>query len=336
METEVSDFEPPIDDPTPDDPRTPWAKAKVAWLVAIPVVLVAIVATLFALQEDPDTAPPATTTTTVEETTTTTEAPTTTSTTVPPTTGTTQPPVAGQPGPSNTGPLDSCNETISSSVAASRLVAGNVSDVCINGQITLTSAMNGHKLSNFTLNASRANYGVRADGSGLLNITFEDGKIYNMVSTGIYGSGWTARRLEVTESGADAFKPRNNTRIEASWGHHNGTTVGSHADFVQFDGPDGLTTSNVTIIGNFCDMPASQRNEVSPITGTNYNTNACIQINDLITLVNVRSESNWMVGGNFTLNCDPPGENQIVFVDNTYLSGSAFGVGTGGRCAAEG
>lgn len=329
----MSDFEPPIDDPNPDDPRSPWAKAKVAWLVAIPVVIVALLATLFALQEDPDTDPPPATGTTVEETTTTTAEATTTTTVAETTTTTAAPPPSGQPGPSNTGPLDSCNETISSSTAASRLSAGNVSDVCITGQLTLTSAMNGHKLSNFTLNANRGPYGVRADASGLSGITFEDGKVYNMTSTGIYGSGWTARRLEVTESGADAFKPRNNTRIEASWGHHNGTEAGSHADFVQFDGPDNSTISNVAIVGNFCDQPASQRNEISPITGTMYNTNACIQINDLINLVNVRATDNWMVGGNYTLNCDPPGENQIVLERNTYLPGAAYGDATG--CVAR-
>ena len=240
---------------------------------------------------------------------------------------------SGRPGPDNTGPLNSCNRTISSTVAANELKVGNVSDVCINGPLTLTSAMNGHKLSNFTLNGGGSAYGVRADASGLLGITFEDGKIYNMKSTGIYGGGWTARRLEVTESGGDAFKPRNNTRIEASWGHHNGATPGSHADFVQFDGPDGMTTSNVTIVGNYCEQPASQRNETSPIWGTKYNTNACIQINDLITLVNVRATDNWMVGGNFTLNCDPPGENQIVLSGNTYLPGSTYGNATG--CPAK-
>lgn len=233
--------------------------------------------------------------------------------------------IPGRPGPDNTGPLNSCNRTITSTVAANELKVGNVSDVCINGQLTLTTAMNGHKLSNFTLNAGRGSYGVRADAAGLLGITFEDGKLYNMASTGIYGRGWTARRLEVTESGADAFKPRDNTRIEASWGHHNGAAPGSHADFIQFDGPQGSTISNVAIVGNYCDQPASQRNETSPLWGSPYNTNACIQLNGEINLRNAQATGNWMVGGNYTLNCGSPGKDQIVLSGNTYLPGAQYG-----------
>lgn len=162
----------------------------------------------------------------------------------------------------------------------------------------------------FVLDGGQAPYGIRTV-NGQTGVKVEDGEVFDVASTGGYGSGTTYQRIDVHDSGGDGFKPRSGTVIASSWCHDIGTAVDAHADCVQFDGPDGSTISDVAVIGNNFDLNVDTL--VAP-----YKANAAVQVNGAITMTNITVAYNWLVGGNFTLNCS----NSDINVDD-----NVFGVG---------
>ena len=125
-------------------------------------------------------------------------------------------------------------------------------------------------------NVTIRNFVIRSGGFYGINIRsgkghlFEDGLIHGPRSSGVLGSDFTARRLEVTHVGGDAFKPRRNFVIENSWMHRLGYNEGAHADGVQMVGSD---EGNGIIRNNYFDMLNDQK---IPDEDRNYANSQCI------------------------------------------------------------
>jgi len=190
-----------------------------------------------------------------------------------------------KPGPTNTGPTNSSELAPSGSITITQDGAV-VENVAVNGIVRIQA--NNVTIRNFRINGGGASYGIQAT-YGYSGGIIEDGEVYNVNSAGIYGGGFTARRLNVHESGGDAVKPTSNVVFETSWLHNLGTNDGAHADGFQSVGG-----SNYTFRGNNCDMPVT---DPPP-----YKSNACfiIQTNNS-PIDNVLIENNWLNGGNFTV-----------------------------------
>lgn len=287
--------------------------------MAIPAVLVALAATLVALQGDERPADPPTTTTT--EATTTSSSSTSTA---PPVTGTTSTTVspAGRPGPDSTGPATPTTQLrrITAAQLSTELARGDVDGVWVTGQLTAKPAHNGRALSDFVIDAGGASYGVRST-DGASGLKLSAGLIRNTASTSIYGGGWSGSQLELTASGGDCVKPTSNVVLERSWCHGIGTAPGSHADFVQFQIVAG--SSNVRVDGNFCDLG------VSTLRGSEK-ANACVQLNEQVAkLTGVSFTRNWFTGGNFTVNCSGPAAGSLMGSGTVWGDDTRYGRNTG-------
>ena len=190
-----------------------------------------------------------------------------------------------KPGPTNTGPTNSSALTPSGSITITQDGAV-VENVDISGIVRIQA--NNVTIRNFRINGGGASYGIQAT-YGYSGSIIEDGEIYNINSAGIYGGGFTARRLNIHESGGDAVKPTSNVVFETSWLHHLGTNDGAHADGFQSVGGN-----NYIFRYNNCDMPVT---DPPP-----YKSNACfiIQTNNS-PIDDVLIENNWLNGGNFTV-----------------------------------
>lgn len=126
---------------------------------------------------------------------------------------------------------------------------------------------------------------------GYTGLLVEDCELRNMGSAGIYGSNFTARRLNIHDSDGDGLKPSANCLVESCWIHHLGKGDGAHADGVQTHGGGG---SNFTYRYNNFDMPVT---DPAP-----YKSNAAFMLEpDGGELHNVLIEYNWMNGGNYTV-----------------------------------
>lgn len=190
-----------------------------------------------------------------------------------------------KPGPHNTGPSDpTLLETIGPmTVTKDGTVIENVR---IDGSLVIRA--NNVTVRNFVIDGRGARYGIRCS-YGHQNLLIEDGEIFNVASACIYGGGFTARRLNLHESGGDGLKTRGNTVVESCWIHHLGKAPGAHADCNQ-------TRSGQSFVfrGNFFDLPIDIR---AP-----YKSNACLIIQTgLGPIDDVLIENNWLTGGNFTI-----------------------------------
>jgi hypothetical protein len=116
----------------------------------------------------------------------------------------------------------------------------------------------------------------------------EDGEIYGAKGDGVYGLGYTARRLNVHHNGGDGLKHQGNGAVENCWVHHLGTEVGSHADGVQI-----MSGSGIVIRGNYFDMPINQ-------AGSDSNSAVFIRT-AFGPIDNIIIDANWMNGGNYTV-----------------------------------
>lgn len=127
-------------------------------------------------------------------------------------------------------------------------------------------------------------FGIRAD-FGAKNLVIEDGEITDAQSAGVYGSNFTARRLNIHNMGNDAYKPFRNVVIEAGYAHHLGYISDSHADGVQM-----VVGGKVVARGNNFDMnvytqPGFHNSQVFIIQPQNG------PIDDVLI------EKNWINGG---------------------------------------
>jgi len=133
---------------------------------------------------------------------------------------------------------------------------------------------------------------------------FEDGLIHGPRSSGVLGSDFTARRLEVTHVGGDAFNPRRNFVIENSWMHRLGYNEDAHADGIQMVGGD---EGNGIIRNNYFDMVNDQK---IPGEDRNYANSQCIIIQtNNGSIDNVLIDGNWFNGAGFQVLVNERNEN---------------------------
>lgn len=191
-----------------------------------------------------------------------------------------------KPGPNNTGPSDPGALTTVGSMTVTE--AGTViENVHIQGTLSIKAP--NVTVRNFIVDGGgNVPYGIRAtdDHSGLL---MEDGEILNITSSGLYGGDFTARRLNIHDSGGDAIKATKNVLVESCWIHHLGTNPGAHAD-----GDQTRYGSNFVFRYNNIDMPYN--------VGPPYKSNAAFIVQTGAGPVdNFLVEENWLNGGNYTV-----------------------------------
>ena len=139
-------------------------------------------------------------------------------------------------------------------------------------------------------------------------------QIKNIVdSAGILGRNFTARRLNIHESGGDGIKAFGNVLVEDCWIHHLGMNPGAHAD-----GDQTRNGSNFVFRHNNIDMPVPE----SPNGTTGYASNGTFMIQDELGPVdNFLIQDNWLNGGNYTImlgNEDFGGPSNIQIVGNRF------------------
>ncbi|MEZ6003178.1 MAG: LamG-like jellyroll fold domain-containing protein [Planctomycetota bacterium] len=200
-----------------------------------------------------------------------------------------------RPGPTNTGPNNPSNL---SNVGGMTITQDGyvLENVRIFGTVVVQA--NNVTIRNFILDAGFAPYGIKSI-NGNTGLVIEDGEIYNVDSAGVYGSNFSAFRLNIHESGGDGIKTVSNALVEACWVHHLGMNPGAHADCNQT-----RQGGNLIFRGNYFDLPID--------IGAPYKQNACwiVQTGEG-PVDNVLIEGNWIEGGNYSL-----------FIVNKYTAGS--------------
>ena len=195
-----------------------------------------------------------------------------------------------KPGPDNTGPSDASLLQISPSLTIQEDGAV-IENVDIVGRIKIEA--DHVTVRNFRIDGGGTHYGIQVV-SGHTGILIEDGEIFNINSAAILGVGFTARRLNVHDSGGDGFKVQGSggpTLIKQSWIHHLGKNDGAHADGNQTRG--GI---DIAFRYNNCDMPIT---DPAP-----YKSNACFILQEAGgTVDNFEIRNNWLNGGNYTIYC---------------------------------
>ncbi len=191
-----------------------------------------------------------------------------------------------KPGPHNTGPYDESLLVPSGSIKVTQDGAV-IENVHVSGGIYVEA--NNVTIRNFRIDGGFSTlYGVKCT-YGKTGIVIEDGEITRCASAGMYGTGFTARRLEIHEMAQDAIKCRGDNVVEGCWIHHLGLDPNAHAD-----GNQTRKGSNILLRGNFFDMPKG-------ISG-GYKSNATsINQAELGDIHNLVMDGNWLNGGNFTV-----------------------------------
>jgi hypothetical protein len=234
--------------------------------------------------------------------------------TTPPPSGWPERPWADNTGPSNPGALTSSGST------TIRTNGAVVENLDIRGSVTIDA--DDVTLRNFRINSS-SSYGIQIV-AGHSGIVIEDGEIFNMESAGIYGAGFTARRLYIHDSGGDGIKAGGAggpTLVEQCFIEKLGTKPDAHADGNQTRGG-----SNITFRYNNIWMPAPG---TPNYPGSPYKANAtamhCCSISNLVY------EYNWLNGGGYTVYCQTSGQNVrgISVRNNLFGRDFTFGVKSG-------
>jgi hypothetical protein len=189
-----------------------------------------------------------------------------------------------------------------------------VEDLDITGEVIINA--NNVTLRNFRINATSW-YGINVSGSG---VVIEDGEIFNMLSAGILGGGYTARRLHIHDSEGDAIKAGGSVLVEYCFIEKLGRKPDSHADGNQTRGG-----SNITFRYNNIWMPVPGS---SNYPGSPYKANANFMLQQNIN--NFVIESNWLNGGNYTIYC--PDGGGVYIRNNRFGRDYQYGVITG-NCA---
>lgn len=210
-----------------------------------------------------------------------------------------------KPGKDNTGPTD-CECELVPYVGPVNIVEDNtvIEGVVFSDMISIHA--DNVVIRNFV---SRPNndFAFRADLGGL-NTIIEDGEIEDASSAAIFGSNYTARRLEVHNMGGDAFKGHDNFVIENNWMYDLGSAEGSHSDGVQMSKGTGAI-----IRGNFVDMPWDK---------PGFSHSQCVLIQPRLgPIKSVLIENNWLNGGGICLQVrsSTHGTPEDVFViDNKF------------------
>lgn len=215
-----------------------------------------------------------------------------------------------RPGPYNTGPSKPAALLPSGSIVANQ--DGQViENVEVTGSIRIEA--NNVTVRNFRVNGSGSHYGVQT-GFDFTGTVLEDGEILNVSSACIFGKGFTARRLNLHESGGDGVKTRGDVLVEACWIHHLGSNPGAHAD-----GNQTRVGDRIVFRDNNIDMPVS----TSPNGEPGYLSNAALIIQDSLgTIDDFLIEGNWLNGGNYTVFITP---NHPSGITNLRVLNNRFG-----------
>ena len=193
-----------------------------------------------------------------------------------------------KPGPHNTGPSD---PDILTNMSGLTVTTDGLTFENVNIQGNVNVAANNITFRNFRANAGGAPFAFRMD-YGKHGILFEDGEIFGMDSAALYGGGFTARRLNLHDSGHDAIKSMSNVVVENCWIHSLGLIDDAHAD-----GNQTRNGSNLIFRYNNFDMPIDD--------GGPYKSNAClINMTAVGPIDNYLMEGNWLNGGNYTVYFD--------------------------------
>ena len=232
------------------------------------------------------------------------------------------PPADDRPWLDNTGPKDV--EALESSGPITLSSPGVYENLDVNGDIYITSSE--VTVRNFRVDASGIQRGISIE-SGLSNIVLEDGEIFGMTSIGIYGLGYTARRLHIHDSGGDALRPEGAqgsgpTLVEYSFIERMGLSPSAHAD--------GLQVSNVSD-GSY-DVTLQYNNIHMPAPGTPGHPGDTSKASAVIFVErpvnNYVIQNNWLNGGGYTVYC---GNNtgDVLWRDNRFGNDFSYGPVTG-------
>jgi hypothetical protein len=222
----------------------------------------------------------------------------------------------------NTGPKDA--NALVPSGALTLSSPGVYENLDITGDIYITSS--NVTVRNFRVNASGIQRGVWIE-PGLSDIVLEDGEIFGMTSIGIYGIGYTARRLHIHDSGGDALRPEGSpgagpTLVEYCFVERMGLSPSAHADALQVSNvSEG--SYNVTLQFNNFYMPAPG---TPGHPGDTSKASAVIFLEKPVT--NYVIQNNWLDGGGYTIYC---GGNTggVLWRDNVFGHDYSFGAVTG-------
>jgi hypothetical protein len=218
-----------------------------------------------------------------------------------------RPPIELRPGPHNTGPIDPSLLEPAGSITSS-FEGQVIENVDVTGRILIRH--NNVTVRNFRVTATGL-YGINVFGD-LSGILLEYGQVLEASSALIIGNGFTARYLDLAESGSDAIKPGGNVVVEQSWVHNLGTSPGSHADGVQIVGG-----SNMVFRNNFFDMPVN-------LAG--YRSNAAFIIDNSVNHVSdILIQGNWLNGGNFTMYVLDKSDSEHAHPEGVVIVGNWFG-----------
>lgn len=219
-----------------------------------------------------------------------------------------------KPGPNNTGPTTAENALKPYTGPTTITTDGTIIEgVSMTKQLTIQAS--NVTIRNFFLDTGNF-YGIRIiEGD---NIVIEDGIIQGMKSAAVLGSNFTARRLEIRNSGADGFKPNSNFLIESNWLHSLGYIEDAHADGLQM-----VNGGNGIVRGNNFDMPHD---------APGYKNSQCFIISTNVGVIdNLLIEKNWVNGGGFSIQVLDKGvgygdPTNIQIIDNRFGTDYQFGI----------
>jgi hypothetical protein len=173
---------------------------------------------------------------------------------------------------------------------------------------------------NFKMDATGEIYGFVID-SGCSGVLLVSGEISNMSSAAILGTGFTAQKLNIHDSGGDGIKPHGlngyPVLVEACFIHHLGWADDAHADGCQIQGG-----RNITFRYNTIDMP----DETSANwPGHPYKASGVFELQ--YEVINFVIEYNWLNGGGYTIRRDKyaPSPAGDYFSSGVYVRNNKFG-----------
>jgi hypothetical protein len=193
-------------------------------------------------------------------------------------------PLSAKPNETNTGNITPESQLIKNSGMTISTDGAVIEKRFFSGTVTVNA--NNVTIRDCVIRTS-SSYGIKIN-SGKTGILIENCKISGMTSAAVYGSNFTARRLNVYNSGNDGFKPTDNFVIENCYVHKLGYISTAHADGVQM-----VKGSNGVIRNNNFDMPHN--------LGGYKNSQVMIIQTNVGTINNIRIIDNWINGGGISV-----------------------------------
>lgn len=238
----------------------------------------------------------------------------------PPPTPVSPPAPAGQPSAALTGPTNRSVLTAHAGSITTTAAGQTIKNLAITGSVFVKHP--GVTISNCTIDANNGTYGVEvitpsgtASSTTGPSVTITDTEITNAASGAIFGSNWTAQRVQIHEMGSDATDGAWNCKLLDSWIYNIGKSAGSHADGFQSVGGQ-----NIVIMGNYFQLPWH-----STANGTKYQCNSCIFLEPSTNpIANVTIDGNWLDGGNYTIYA--AGTSKVAVTNNKFGASYQYGL----------